>query len=234
MDVENLLGSVIRGALTARGKKHRGALRALTGRGGSLVTPATILGALGIAWGLYETLNAQPAPSGAPSGTPSTVAAGPPGGAAPVAAGPVTPPPVPAAAPAAPVTAAPREVPGVAPEVARVIRLTVSAARADGTLNATEESAILAHAKQAGAEAVVQDELATPTSLAALVAGAPETTRPDLYALAFAIVRADESVTGAERIYLAQLAHALGLDQAAVAALESRASGTIDAAAKAD
>jgi uncharacterized membrane protein YebE (DUF533 family) len=37
-------------------------------------------------------------------------------------------------------------------------------------------------------------------------------------------------VSGAERIYLAQLAHALGLDQAAVAALEARASGAIDRA----
>jgi uncharacterized membrane protein YebE (DUF533 family) len=229
MNVEDLLGDVIRGALTARGKKHRGALRALTGRGSSLVTPATLLGALGVAWGLYETLNAGAPPAAAPPAGPPAVPGSTPGTApagfppAPV----VVPPPVPP-------PPAPRDVPGVAPEVARVIRLTVSAARADGTLNATEESAILAHATQAGAEAVVQDELARPTPLATLVAGAPEATRPDLYALAFAIVRADETVSGGERIYLAQLAHALGLDQSAVAAIESRASGSIDAAARAE
>jgi uncharacterized membrane protein YebE (DUF533 family) len=216
MNVEDLLGDMIRGALGVRGKKHRGALRALTGRHGSLVTPATILGALGVAWGIYETLNAPTAqgPTAAPAAA---------------TAGRSTPPPVPAAAAGAsspPV----REVPGVTPEVARVIRLTVSAARADGTLNATEESAILEHARRAGAEAVVQDELARPTPLGVLVADAPAASRSELYTLAFAIVRADETVGGAERIYLAQLAHALGLDQAAVAALEARASGAIDRA----
>jgi uncharacterized membrane protein YebE (DUF533 family) len=54
--------------------------------------------------------------------------------------------------------------------------------------------------------------------------------RRDLYTLAFSIVRADESVTGAERIYLAQLAHQLGLDAATAAALESDAASRIDAA----
>ena len=38
--------------------------------------------------------------------------------------------------------------------------------------------------------------------------------------LAFTIVRADETVSGAERIYLAQLAHQLGLDAATAARLE--------------
>ena len=38
----------------------------------------------------------------------------------------------------------------------------------------------------------------------------------ELYILAFTIVRADENVSGAERIYLAQLAHQLGLDAATV------------------
>jgi uncharacterized membrane protein YebE (DUF533 family) len=222
MNVEDLLGDVIRGALTARGKKHRGALRALSGRRGSLLTPAALLGALGVAWGVYETMTATPA-SPVPGAAP---AAAPTGGSS-------TPPPVPvASAPAA--APPPRVIPGVAPEVARVIRLTVSAARADGSLNATEESAILAHARKAGAEAVVQDELAAPTPLRALVAGVPNASRMDLYTLAFTIVRADETVSGAERIYLAQLAHALGLDQATVAGLESRASGSIDEAARSE
>jgi uncharacterized membrane protein YebE (DUF533 family) len=50
----------------------------------------------------------------------------------------------------------------------------------------------------------------------------------DLYVLAFAIVRADESVSGAERIYLAQLAHQLGIDPASAAALERTTAATID------
>ena len=46
--------------------------------------------------------------------------------------------------------------------------------------------------------------------------------------IAFAIVRADESVSGAERIYLAQLAHQLGLDAASVASLEAETAAKID------
>ena len=55
--------------------------------------------------------------------------------------------------------------------------------------------------------------------------------KEQLYTLAFTIVRADESVTGGERIYLAQLANRLGLDAPAVARLEADAAARIDAAA---
>jgi uncharacterized membrane protein YebE (DUF533 family) len=41
-------------------------------------------------------------------------------------------------------------------------------------------------------------------------------------------VRADESVSGAERIYLAQLAHQLSLDAATVTRLEQDAATKID------
>jgi len=51
----------------------------------------------------------------------------------------------------------------------------------------------------------------------------------ELYVLAFTIVRGDETVSGAERIYLAQLAHQLGLDPAAVQRLEIETSVRIDA-----
>ena len=47
--------------------------------------------------------------------------------------------------------------------------------------------------------------------------------KAELYTLAYSIVRADEGVTGAERIYLAQLAHQLGLDPAATKRLEAEA-----------
>ena len=46
--------------------------------------------------------------------------------------------------------------------------------------------------------------------------------------LAFTIVRADENVSGAERIYLAQLAYQLGLDDAATRALETETAAKID------
>ena len=57
-----------------------------------------------------------------------------------------------------------------------------------------------------------------------------DAARRDLYVLAFTIVRADETVSGAERIYLAQLAHALGLDPATAAVLEQQTVAAIDAA----
>ena len=101
-----------------------------------------------------------------------------------------------------------------------MIRLTIAAARADGTLTPKEEEAILTHARTVGAESLVAQELRTPTPLPALIAGAPSVQRQDLYTLAFAVARADETVSGGERIFLAQLAHLLGLDAAAVAELE--------------
>lgn len=52
--------------------------------------------------------------------------------------------------------------------------------------------------------------------------------KEEMYVLAFSIVRADENVTGAERIYLAQLAANLGLDGATVARLEQDAASRID------
>jgi len=76
---------------------------------------------------------------------------------------------------------------------------------------------------------LVEAELAQTRQLADIVRGVTDPAiRKDLYVLAFAIVRADETVSGAERIYLAQLAHQLGLDPAAVQAIEAETSSKID------
>jgi uncharacterized membrane protein YebE (DUF533 family) len=110
-----------------------------------------------------------------------------------------------------------------------VVRLAVSAARADGTLADAERAAILRHGREAGIAEHVDAELAQPRPLGEIVAGVTaEAARRDLYVLAFTIVRADETVSGAERIYLAQLAHALGLDPAAAVALEQQTGAAID------
>jgi len=205
MDVENLLGSLVRGALSGKRKKSHGAMRMLTGgRGGSLINAKTLLAAAGVAWGLYESATQKNAPQAAPS---------------PLASGgvpPVPPPPPP---------------PGVPEDLLRLVRLTISAARADGTLAAEEKEAILANAREAGLEALAQSEIESPRPLAQIVAGADPAAAPDLYKLAFTIVRADEGVTGAERIYLAQLAHLLGLDAEAAARLEAEVAARIDEAA---
>jgi uncharacterized membrane protein YebE (DUF533 family) len=113
--------------------------------------------------------------------------------------------------------------------VARIVRLAVSAARADGTLSAEERALILERAREAGLESAVEAELGQTRSLADIVRGvADDRLKRDLYVLAFTIVRADEAVSGAERIYLAQLAHQLGLDAATVSSLEAETSAKID------
>lgn len=220
MDAEDILGSLIRGALGGRRKKKHGALRALTG-GGSLINARTLLAAAGVAWGLYESAQRKNAMQGGAQGFSSpapTPVSPPPGADVP------PPPPLPLSfsAPAAP----------EAPEdLLRLIRLTISAARADGTLTPEEEAAILEHARDVGLESVAREEIATPRPLAQIVAGFDPAAARDLYTMAFTIVRADEGVSGAERIYLAQLAHLLGLDPTEAAKLENDAASRIDEAA---
>ena len=83
----------------------------------------------------------------------------------------------------------------VSPEVLRVLRLTLSAASADGVLSANERDAILAQARSVGAEAIVAPELEEPRLLAEIAGGVTDPrVREDLYTLAFSIVRADEQV----------------------------------------
>jgi uncharacterized membrane protein YebE (DUF533 family) len=114
----------------------------------------------------------------------------------------------------------------------RLVRLAVAAARADGRLTDAERASIVAQARSVGAEAIVDRELQSPRPLAEIVAGVGDSnTREQLYVLAFAVVRADEGVSGGERIFLAQLAHALGLDPATTARLETEAARGIDTAA---
>jgi uncharacterized membrane protein YebE (DUF533 family) len=216
---ERLIGALLEGAIGGRRKKGRGAMRYLTGgrgRGGSFLNAGTLLTAAGLAWGAYEAVQQQRQPQGT-------------GGAA----GPVPPPgppPLPGAVPPLP-EAGPADA-GLSPDLLRLVRLTIAAARADGTLAEPEKAAILEQARTVGAEEVVQREIAAPRPLAEIVAGVAEAnTREQLYVLAFTVVRADEGVSGAERIFLAQLAHALALDPGTTARLESETAARIDAAA---
>jgi uncharacterized membrane protein YebE (DUF533 family) len=213
LDAEDILSGLLRGALSGRGKSWQRAGRAV--RGSGLVNAKTLLAAAGVAWGLYETWQSQ------------QTAAASPAGAAP-APGPLTsPPPLPGAtAPPAPAEAA-----GLPAPVLQLMRLMVSAARADGELGAAERERILAEAREVGAEALVLRELESPRPLGELVAGVSDPGfKQQLYTLAFTIVRADETVTGGERIYLAQLANRLGLEPALVARLEAEVGARIDAA----
>jgi uncharacterized membrane protein YebE (DUF533 family) len=224
LDVEGLVGSVLRGVLGGRRKRSRGALRYLTHGRSSLLNASTLLTVAGVAWGLWETASRS---SAAPATTPAatTPVVPPPLPTSAVA----TPPPLPQSVAAAPVVAAV----AVPPEVIRVLRLTLSAARADGTLAPNEREAILAQARAVGAEALVASELDAPRPLSEIVAGATDAkARQDLYTLAFTIVRADEQVSDSERTYLRELAQHLQLEPDIVSELEREASRRIGAEAQ--
>jgi uncharacterized membrane protein YebE (DUF533 family) len=91
---------------------------------------------------------------------------------------------------------------------------------------------ILKYARQSGAEGIVQEELRNPRPLAEIISGITDPqVKADMYTLGFAIVRADEGVSGAERIYLAQLANHLGLEPEATARLEEQIAARIEQAA---
>jgi len=213
MDEHMLLEGVLRGVLGGRGKRSRKALRYLTGRrGGSFVTPNTLLTAAGVAWGIFETLQNQAGAPGSPVQAATTGSTG----ASKDTAAPL--PPLP-------------DVGGalVPVDALRMIRLAISAGSADGSLGEEERAAILEQARTAGAEHLIDQELQQRRPLAGIVAGVSSPAeRATLYVLAFGIIRADEAVSGAERIYLAQLAHLLGLDPETVTRLEQEASTRID------
>jgi len=210
----DILSVVLRGALGRSGRKRaRRATRYVTGHGGFL-TASTVLAAAGVAWGIFDSMKgtdvpqAGSAPPGGFSG--ATAPAAFTGGAVP------------------PIPVMPADLPN---PVLQMIRLAVSASRADGNLTPEERAQILERAKAAGLDAIIQPELTqTSRPLAEIVQGITDpAARKEFYTLAFTIVRADEVVTGAERIYLAQLAHKLGLDPAAVAAIEAETTAKIDA-----
>jgi uncharacterized membrane protein YebE (DUF533 family) len=220
-DPSQILSIFLEGALGRSGRKRaRKAARFVSGNKG-LISASSLLAVAGVAWGIYDSMKSAagaPTTAAPPGWSPQPVAAqgviGSAGASAPVV------PPIPGT----------QGAPPVPPEVLRLVRLTISAARADGQLSASERALILAHARQAGVEAEAERELEQPRPLSEIVGGvSDDQARRDLYTLAFSVVRADESVTGAERIYLAQLAHQLGLDAPTAAALEADAAARIDA-----
>jgi uncharacterized membrane protein YebE (DUF533 family) len=219
MDESVLFGSLMRGLLGVRPKRSGRALRYIMGGRGFLSNPATLITAAGLAWGVFDTLKQTQSPgwtgaSTAPTGTPSGPA--------------VVPPPIPGSgSPAA--ASAPAAGP-VSDDVVRLVRLAISAAYADGAVSDHERAAIVQQAQAAGAAEIVDRELQYPRPLKDIVAGVTDPAqRATLYVLAFTVIRADEQVSGSERIYLAQLANLLGLDPATVTALEKDTGERIDA-----
>jgi uncharacterized membrane protein YebE (DUF533 family) len=208
MDESLLLNGVLRAVLGGRGRRrsHR-AINYLTGgrRGSFWTNPSTLLTAAGMAWGIYETMQQRTAGSmgsGSSGGFESLSSVG---------------------SPASTASA-------VSPEALRIVRLAISAAYADGSVSDSERAAILDQAKTAGVGDIVEAEMQQPRLLAEIVSGVSDPAqRATMYVLAYSMVRGDEQPTGAERIYLAQLANLLGLDVATVEELERKAATRIDA-----
>ena len=221
MDESVLFNGVMQALLGGRRRRGRRAMGYMASAGSALLShPTALLGAAGIAWGIFETLQ------GGEQGQASTGGAGlnTSGGGLNTAVAP----PV---ASMAPLPAVSASVAAPMTDATRMVRLALSAAQADGALGAEERATVLARANEAGLADLVERELQQPLPLSEIVAGVNDPAqRATLYSLAFAVARADEQVGGAERIYLAQLATLLGLDPAAVQQLEGAAAKRIDAA----
>jgi len=232
MDESVLFNGVMRAVLGGRRRRGRHAMGYVASAGSALLSnPTALLAAAGVAWGIFETMQgggqgqAEAGGTGLNTGGAGLNTAG--AGLGTVAGASVagTMPPLPAVGTS---VAAPMS------DATRMVRLALSAAQADGALGAEERTTVLARAQEAGLADLVERELQQSRPLAEIVAGVTDPAqRATLYSLAFAVVRADEQVGGAERIYLAQLANLLGLDPAAVQRLEATAASKIDAAPEA-
>ena len=209
-----ILGPLLGGLLGGRRKRSRNALRFLTrGRGGHnpFMNAGTLVTAAGVAWGIFETLN-----KGASGAKGATGATG--------AQGALQVPPIPGAAASSVAAGAAND------DLIRMVRLAVSAAHADGAMGEQERAAVVDAAKAAGGSELLARELGPPRPLADIVSGVTDQAeKATLYVLAFTILRADEQISGAERIYLAQLANLLGLDPEVVRSLERDTAERIDA-----
>jgi uncharacterized membrane protein YebE (DUF533 family) len=218
MNPDFLINGVLSSVLGGGRKRSGRALRYLTGSQQSFWTrPTTLLTAAGVAWGIYETLQQQGGAQGAQAGGQWG------GGTSPATA---------AAAPVADIPPLPDSAatPAVDADALRLVQLAVSAASADGVMTERERAAVVQQAKSAGVADIVEREMNHRRPLAEIVAGVTDPAQSaTLYVLAFTILRADEQVTGAERIYLAQLAHLLNLDTDTVQKLEKDTGERIDA-----
>jgi uncharacterized membrane protein YebE (DUF533 family) len=227
MDESILFNGVLRSVLGGRRRRSHRALRYLTRGSSSFWTnPTTLLTAAGVAWGIYETLQSsvgQAASAAAPSsGTSAQSGPVSVGGSGPVA-------PSTAPMPPLPIASSPSSPTSVSPDTMRVLRLAISAASADGVVTDDERTAILEQARSAGVGGLVESELSQPRPLREIVAGVTDSNeRATMYVLAFSVLRGDEQPSGAERIYLAQLANLLGLDPADSERLERSTAASID------
>lgn len=111
----------------------------------------------------------------------------------------------------------------------RALRLMIAAARCDTQLGEEEMGRLISNATDAGLENAMRAEWQSPRPLALICRGvsAPAQKR-ELYMLAYAIMRADDEVNNAERIFLAQVASNLALTPEMTAEIERDTARQID------
>ena len=220
IDAERMLGSLVRNAMGGR-KRSRGRKRRSTSSMMSRGAKSGLaMGALGVAFGVFEHMTKQKENAGSAPMAPSSL------------------PPVPAAAPATdplpPVpgaTAAPETLPPLpgAPsgtsaqdQALLLVRAMIAAANADHEVDDEERARIVKSLDESGLSGEEREfmlaEIESPLGLSAL---AEQVDSPDLARQVYlASLMAIEVDTRAEEKYLERLAEKLGLDGRRVAELE--------------
>jgi len=193
-----MMGDAFSGALGGKKRNHKRSSSGLSGLMGGMSTgtKATIgVGLLGLAYAAYEHYKQPTSPATNPSAS-------------------SPPPPPPSANLQGSPPPPPTSTAGVNNENAlHLIRAMITAADADGLIDAEERESILARARGAGLDAeslsALEVEISAPMSLKQLIVRTPETLRDETYAAALIAITAD---TTEERDFLDQLAAGLKLD----------------------
>jgi uncharacterized membrane protein YebE (DUF533 family) len=204
-NAERLLGQLMGQALGGQlggHKRKRGKSSGLGGMMGGLSTGTKAqlgLGLLGVAMAAFEHYQNKPGAAPQPMAGPGAAMPPPPPGAG--AAVP-PPPPMPAA-----------QVAVRTEQAMHLLRAMITAAHADGLMDAQEREAILGRAREAGLDAeeieALDAEIRAPFTLEQLVVRTPAHLRPETYAAALIAITAD---TAEERAFLDRLAGQLQLD----------------------
>lgn len=192
-----LMGQAMGGQLEGRKKKRRSGFGMPSG--GQMAVGLGVLGVAMAAYEHYSQKNAAPAPQPlAGAGMGAAVPPPPPPGR------PVPPPAPPAAADTALRTE----------QAMHLLRSMITAAHADGLMDAEERESILGRAREAGLDAeelqMLDAEMRAPFTLDQLVVRTPVALRQETYAAALVAITAD---TDEERAFLDRLGGALELDQ---------------------
>lgn len=201
-----LMGQAMGGQLGSRKKKRRAGFGLPSG--GQMAVGLGVLGVAMAAYEHYSQKSAAPAPQPMPAaGMAPAVPPPPPRGSA-------VPPPAPPAA----------TDPGLRTEQAmHLLRAMITAAHADGLMDANERGAVLDRARDAGLDPeelqMLDAEMRAPFTLEQLVVRTPAPLRVETYAAALVAITAD---TDEERAFLDRLAAALELDPGARRGLHQR------------